>query len=199
MPQSFKTAVFALFLCCVFIKASAQGTYSKLEASFNITNLATDPFDYTVTDVRVRILQPDNSAVLLPAFFDGGTIWRVRHMPAMAGTYAVTGVTLNGSSLSVNNLQPGSWIVAGPPTDAGFIRVDPANPRRFSTGNGKRFFPRGEDVAWDVTDGQTTHNVTNIFWQMGAAHENWSRVWMIIGTAKIWIGPHRVRPCRLAN
>jgi hypothetical protein len=171
-------AVVALFLCCVLVRVSAQGTYAKIEASFNITNLTTDPFDFTATDVRARIVQPDNSTVSLPAFFDGGTTWRVRHAPAMAGTYNVSGITLNGSPLSVSGLQPGSWIVAGPPTDAGFIRVDPSNPRRFITGNGRRFFPRGEDVAWDVTDGDVTHNVTNIFWLMGAAHENWSRVWM---------------------
>jgi Domain of unknown function (DUF5060) len=176
--QFCKSAVVALFLCCIFVKVSAQGTYSKIEASFNITNLATDPFDYTVTDVRVQILQPDNSTVSLPAFFDGGTTWRVRHTPVMAGTYSVSGLTLNGSPLSASNLQPSSWIVAGPPTGTGFIRVDPANPRRFITGNGKRFFPSGQDVAWDVTDGSVAHNVTNIFWKMGAAHENWSRVWM---------------------
>jgi len=176
--HSWKLGVFALVLCGVFLKASAQGTYSKIEASFNITNLATDPFDYTVTDVRVQILQPDNSTVSLPAFFDGGTTWRVRHAPAMAGTYSVSGVTLNGAPLSASNLQPISWIVAGPPTSAGFIRVDPNNPRRFITGNGKRYFPSGQDVAWDVTDGDVAHDVTNIFWKMGAAHENWSRVWM---------------------
>ena len=67
----------------------AQGTYPKIEASFNITNLTTDPFDYTVTDVRVQILQPDNSTVLLPAFFDGGTTWRVRHTPTLAGVYSI--------------------------------------------------------------------------------------------------------------
>jgi hypothetical protein len=173
--QLFQKAARVLLLFCLCLKVSAQGTYSKLEASFNITNLTTDPFDYTVTDVRVQILQPDNSTVSLPAFFDGGTIWRVRHMPTLAGTYSVSGVTRNGSAISVNNLQPASWVVAGPPTGAGYIRVDPSNPRRFITSNGRRFFPRGEDVAWDVAP---THNVTNIFWKMAAAHENWSRVWM---------------------
>jgi hypothetical protein len=178
MHRVLKGAVVALSLCSVDIKISAQGTYSKLEASFNITNLATDPFDYTVTEVRAQILQPDNSTVSLPAFFDGGTTWRVRHTPTMPGTFTVTSITMNGSALTVSNLQPASWIVAGPPTGSGFVRVDPSNPRRFITSNGKRFFPSGQDVAWDATDGDVPHNVTNIFWKMGAAHENWSRVWM---------------------
>jgi Domain of unknown function (DUF5060) len=170
----FRIAILIVFSFCIFTKMSAQGTYSKIEASFNLNSLATDPFDYTVTEVRVQILQPDSSTVSLPAFFDGGTTWRVRHAPTMAGIYSVSGVTLNGSPISVSNLQPASWTIAGAPTDAGFIRVDPSNQRRFITSNGKRFFPRGEDVAWDANG----HNVTDIFWKMGAAHENWSRVWM---------------------
>jgi hypothetical protein len=178
MYKSFKATILALLSFCIFTHAFAQGTYAKIEASFNILNLATDPFDYTVTDVRVQILQPDNTTVSLPAFFDGGTTWRVRHTPTMTGTYTVTGVTLNGSSISPSNLQPTSWTIAGPPTDPGFIRVDPNNPHRFITANGQRFFPHGEDCAWDQTDGTVAHNVTNIFWKMGAAHENWSRVWM---------------------
>jgi hypothetical protein len=155
-------------------KIPAQGTYARIEAAFNVTNLTTDPFDYTATDVRVQIRQPDDSTVSLPAFFDGGTTWRVRHTPALAGIYSVSNVTLNGTLLSVSNLQPASWTVAGSPTAAGFIRVDPSNPRRFITGNGTRYFPIGANVAWDASG----HNVTNIFWKMGAAHENWSRVWM---------------------
>jgi len=170
----FKTAILAVLSVCAVTKISAQGTYPKIEASFNISNLTTDPFDYTVTDVRVQILQPDNSIATLPAFFDGGTTWRVRHTPTMAGVYSVTQVAMNGTPISVSNLQPTSWTVAGSPTDAGFIRVDPSNPRRFITSNGKRFFPCGEDVAWDTG----AYDVTNIFWKMGAAHENWSRVWM---------------------
>ena len=51
--------------------------YPKIDAAFNITSLATDPFDYTQTDVRVQIAQPDGTTNSLPAFFDGGTTWRL--------------------------------------------------------------------------------------------------------------------------
>ena len=95
---------------------SAQGTYAKTEASFNITNLTTDPFDYTVTDVRVQILQPDNSTILLPAFFDGGTTWRVRQTPTMAGVYSISKVTMNGSPFpsAICSRPPGRWPVRRP-------------------------------------------------------------------------------------
>jgi hypothetical protein len=170
----FKVAVLLLFALCTLTKISAQGTYPKIEASFNITSLATDPFDYTVTDVRVEILQPDNSTISLPAFFDGGTTWRVRHTPTMAGTYSISGVTLNGSPISVTGLTPPLWTVTGFPTSAGYVRVDSTNPQRFITSNGRRFFPVGENMAWS----SPSANALNIFPKMGAAHETWSRVWM---------------------
>jgi len=93
--------------------------YPKIEAAFSITNLATDPFDYTVTDVRVQVTQPDLTALSLPAFFDGGTTWRVRHTPTQLGLYQITGITLNGSPLAASNLQPSSWTVTGTPTSPG--------------------------------------------------------------------------------
>lgn len=167
----------ALTVCALVGPASGQTLFPKIEASFNVSGISTNLvvlFDYAQTDVEVTILQPDSSTVALPAFYDGGTTWRVRHSPTLAGTYLVSGVTLNGSPISVSNLTPGSWTVIGQPPYPGFVQVDPLNPRRFITSNGKRFFPKGHNVAWDVG----VASVTNVFAKMGAAHENWSRVWM---------------------
>lgn len=150
------------------------GMYAKIEASFSISNLTTDPFDYTVTDVEVQILQPDGTTITLPAFFDGGTTWRVRHTPSITGQYRVVGITLNGQAIAAGSLQPGSWTVAGSPVNTGFVRVDPADPHHFITSNGRRYFPVGEDDAWD----SGTHTVTLVMNRMGPARENWSRVWM---------------------
>ena len=164
--------------CGLADRASAQSsTYPKIEASFNIAGLSTDPavlFDYTQTDVKVSIVQPDSSTVTLPAFYDGGTTWRVRHTPTMAGNYQITGIQLNDAPISVSSLQPTNWIVTGFPTGAGFVRVDPNNNRRFITSNGRRYYPVGENMAWS----SPAANALNIFPKMGAAHENWSRVWM---------------------
>jgi hypothetical protein len=155
--------------------AVGAGVYPGLEASFSIASLATDPFDYTATDVRVQFAQPDQSTISLPAFFDGGTTWRVRHTPQLPGLYRVTGVTLNGQTASISNLQPASWLVRGLPTSLGFVSVDPANTNRFLTSSGSRYFPLGQDVAWDTS---STTNVVGILAKLGAAHENWSRIWM---------------------
>jgi len=185
MHRSFRETRFpAQALCaavCVFLGCSPRAAFGtgaawpKLEASFNLNGLTTDAFDYTQTDVMVQISQPDGSVISLPAFFDGGTTWRVRHTPGATGPYRVTGVTLNGSAITPANLQPASWSVAGPAPYAGFVQVDPANPRRFITSNGRRFFPVGHDVAWWTNNAQ----LPGAFFKMGAAHEDWSRVWMM--------------------
>src|ERR1700720_2864826 len=157
---------------CVSAKADV---YPKIEASFAITNSINDPFDYTQTDVRVQIVQPDGTTNSLPAFFDGGTTWRVRHTPVLPGFYHVAGFAMNGQPLAANNLQPASWTVGGVPTSPGFVLVDPANASRFITSNGRRYFPLGHDVAWDTA---ASTNVVGILARLGATHENWSRIWM---------------------
>lgn len=181
---SFKMAIaiLALLLFYALNQAAAQGTYPMVEASFNVNSLSTNPavlFNYAQTDIRVQILQPDKSTISLPAFYDGGTVWRVRLTPTQPGHYQITGITLNGSPLTVSNLQPASWTVTGFPTGAGFVRVDPTDPRRFITSNGRRYFPVGQDVAWGYTNNTGgNYRVAAIFAKMSAAHENWSRVWM---------------------
>jgi Domain of unknown function (DUF5060) len=175
---SLTVVIRAILLICIPTLIHAQGTFPKIEASFTVNTPIADPFDYS-NDVRVLIVQPDTSTVSLPAFFDGGTTWRVRHTPTMAGGYSISNITLNGSPLSFSNLSPASWTVTGFPTNPGFVRVDPANPRRFITSNGRRYFPVGQDVAWGYSNSPSAdYRVTTIFPKMGAAHENWSRVWM---------------------
>ncbi len=166
-----------IFLLCGLLRhASAQNvTYSKIEAAFSLPAITANQFDYTSNDVRVLITQPDTTTVLLPAFFDGGTTWRVRHTPLMPGTYSVTGVTLNGATVTPASLLPASWNVAGPAISPGYVRIDPGNPSRFITSNGRRYFPIGHDNAWDVS---STTNVAGIMARLGGSHENWSRVWM---------------------
>ena len=172
MPFPF--LVSALLLCAL-LPSSQAAVYSRIEASFNISGLTTDPFDYTVTDVHVQLVQPDTSTLSLPAFFDGGTTWRVRHTPTTLGFHQVAGVTLNGQPLTVSNLQPNSWTVNGPSVGPGYIAVDPVNTNRFITSDGRRYFPVGHNVAWDVN---SSTNVVGLFAKLGGTRENWSRVWM---------------------
>jgi hypothetical protein len=154
---------------------TAGQSYPRLEASFNLAGLATDPFDYSVTDVKVQWKLPDTSSLSVPAFFDGGTTWRVRHTPHMAGQYQIEAITLNGSPSAFTGLTSNNWCVSGPPNGPGFIRIDPTNPRRFVTDDGHRYFPVGHNVGWNPN---VSNDFPRIFQRMGAARENWTRIWM---------------------
>ena len=165
----------ALTWVSVFNGFGQTGTYPRLEASFTIASLATDPFDYAATDVKVQLQLPDTSTVSLPAFFDGGSTWRVRHTPRKAGLHTITGITLNGAAANYSSLTPTNWLINGPPSGAGYIRIDPANARRFITDDGRRYFPVGHNVAWNPT---VSNDYPRILQRMGAARENWTRIWM---------------------
>lgn len=174
VPQSWACLVTALLLLLPANDVRAQ-SYPRLEAAFKLAGLATDPYDHTVTDVKVQLALPDNSTLALPAFYDGGTTWRVRHTPRAAGQYQVDSITLNGSPATYTDLTITNWTITGPPAGPGYIRIDPANPRRFVTDEGRRFFPAGHNVAWNPT---VSNDFPRIFQRMGAARENWTRIWM---------------------
>jgi hypothetical protein len=146
--------------------------FAPLECAFQIPDLAGDPFDFVANDVRVRLRLPDGRTLSLPAFFDGGATWRVRHTPSAPGRYEVVSISRNGQS--VNTLaSPRRWKVNGN-TLAGFVRLDARNPRRFVR-DGARYFPLGHNQAWQSGG---LPDIPVLFGKMGAAGENWSRVWM---------------------
>jgi hypothetical protein len=154
---------------------SHANSYHRLEAAFNLPGIATDVFDYLATDVTVQWRLPDNTTLSLPAFFDGGTTWRVRHTPRVAGPYSITGVTLNGSTVSASWRTATNWVIEDPATGPGYIRIDPGDPKRFVTDDTRRFFPVGHNVAWNPT---VSNDYPRIFQRMGAARENWTWIWM---------------------
>ncbi len=175
-PAGLRRAIGLVALLALLAAASAGAqSYPRLEAAFNLSAPVADPFDHTAADVKVQIRQPDSSTVALPAFFDGGTTWRVRHTPRSPGSYEIAGITLNGSPAAHSGLTVSNWFVSGPPTGSGFIRVDPANPKRFMTDDGRRYFPIGHNVGWNPS---VSNDFPRIFQRMGAARENWARVWM---------------------
>ncbi|HEX8236083.1 MAG TPA: DUF5060 domain-containing protein [Abditibacteriaceae bacterium] len=153
--------------------AQAQ-SFERIEASFAIANLTSDPFDYEKTDVQVQLQKPDSSTVTVPAFFNGGTTWRVRYTPLATGTYRLATITLNGRPTAAINVQPRQWKVNRTPRP-GFVRIDKRNPRRFAFENGQRYFPVGHNAAWKNT---RDPSVPEMLAKMGIAGENWARIWM---------------------
>lgn len=167
MPNSSSTAALQV------AARSNERAFAPLETAFQLPDLTGDPFDFRANDVRAQLRLPDGKILSLPAFFDGAATWRVRHTPSAAGRYEVVSVTRNGQKVNVA-ASPRSW-TAGGQMGAGFVRLDAKNPRRFVRGDGARYFPLGHNQAWR-TGGLP--DIPELFGKMGAAGENWSRVWM---------------------
>ncbi len=145
-----------------------------LEATFELPQVQGNPFDFTQNDVRVTFVNPDGSQLTLPAFFDGGQTWRVRHTPTLPGKYAIRSVTLNGHDAQPQNLQPSAFDVSGTPRP-GFVRQDPSNKMRFILDDGSPYYPVGYDLCWHTPGAPP---LSESIARMGKAGVNWTRVWM---------------------
>lgn len=158
--------------------ADTSVTYPKIEASFRLDGVvAGNPFDFEQNDVRVTLARPGGlGEIKVPAFFDGDGVWRVRHTPRAPGAYRVAAVTHNGKAVKPAAPTPERWDVSASAArpGTGFVRRDPKNAARFVLDGGAAYYPVGHNVAWEGAG----LDVPGHFAKMGAAGENWSRVWM---------------------
>src|SRR5262249_24316893 len=147
-----------------------RGTYPRIETSFEIEKLPGDPFDYEKVVVQVTLRKPDGGTVDVPAFFDGGTTWRMRYTPSAAGQYSVVEVKLNREKGHESKLEKKDWTVGG---DArpGFVRIDSGDKSRFVFDSGARYYPLGHNAGW-----KGEQDIPELFEKMHGAGENWSRV-----------------------
>ncbi len=162
------------FIASVNSTFAAGGTYDKLEASFELPQVKGNPFDFKQNDVKVTFKASDGNSLSVPAFFDGGQIWRVRFTPTVTGKYTIDSVTLNGQNANPQKLTPAEFNVAGSPKP-GFVRIDPNNKMRFIFDDGSTYYPVGYNLAWH--DGNMPPLPQSIA-RMGKAGVNWSRIWM---------------------
>ena len=133
------------------------------ETQFSLPGITGNPFDPKKNDVQVLFRGPGGKTKTQLAFFDGGTAWRARL--TVEGKWRAASVTHNGA-----------------PTQAKLTTSEQAQPLsfvrrrglRFAYDSGKPYWPLGHNVAWRSGN----FDVPDAFAKMGAAGENWSRVWM---------------------
>ena len=166
--------VFCVVLYVPYPALASGGTYPMLEAAFELPQVQGNPFDFTQNDVTVTFVNPDGSQLTLPAFFDGGQTWRVRHTPTLPGKFTIRAVALNGLDAKPQNLQPTAFEVSGTPRP-GFVRLDPRNNKRFVLDDGSPYYPVGYNLCWRDLDAPP---LTDAIARMGKAGANWTRIWM---------------------
>ncbi len=182
--------VAALFICLAFAAllgehanavppAQASAVMARpvhWEVSFSLPGLTGNPFDYKENDVRAVLRLPNGQTATTLAFFDGGDAWRVRYNLRTPGTYKLESVTRNGAIVKPQNIVNAKqtlppWTKPAP----AFVRVDPKSKTRFVFDGGLPYYPVGNNVAWQSGGRPDVPELLN---RMGAAGENWSRIWM---------------------
>ena len=175
IPRIALSVALVLLLWLTDFRTASANTYKMIESTFSPRGVTGNPFDYMQNDIRVTFTTPEGKTDIVPAFYDGGSTWRVRYTPKSKGKYSITRIERNGSVAKGAVAAPDTFGVTGG-QQPGFIRISAVNRLRFAFDNGNSYFPLGNDVAWRA-DGPNA-DVTDFFDRMGAVGENWSRVWM---------------------
>lgn len=141
------------------------------EISFQLPGLPGNPYSFVENDIQVKLTRTGGGTLLVPAFFDGGTNWKA-HVTPQAGRWQVAGVTRNGKPVAVQGLTPKTLTAKA--LKPGFVRRDPALKTRLIFDDKTPYYPLGHNVGWKAGNS----DITDAFAKLGAAGENWSRVWM---------------------
>ncbi len=83
----------------------------------------------------------------IPAFHDGGDIWKVRFSPTIEGRWTGT-VSSEQTALDGTELDPIDCVPNTNPNVRGRLQTDPSYPRRFAFENGDPFVPLGFECDW---------------------------------------------------
>ena len=136
------------------------------EAQFELPRVAGNPYDPEKNDVRIVFRGSGGKQKTQLGFFDGGTTWRARlTVEAKEGKWQAASVTHNGA------LVRAKLTTLAQPQPLHFVRRKGLG---FVHDDGRLYWPLGHNVAWR----SGSFDVSDAFAKLGAAGENWSRVWM---------------------
>ncbi|MGQ9523445.1 MAG: DUF5060 domain-containing protein [Armatimonadota bacterium] len=152
------------------------GRWTLFELVIHSEPVQGNPYDPSQNDVMVVFRTPSGRQIVVPAFYDGETTWRVRFAPTELGFYQYS-TRANGQTRLVG-AGPSGAFRAVPSNSPGFVRISRRWPTRFAFDSGKPFFPVGHNVAWPSRSQAGYTDYDSFFPAMGRAGENWARVWM---------------------
>jgi len=125
----------------------------------------------------------------------GAAAWRLRFTPTEAGKYRFVFVLKDRNG---ETRKPGPVLQVSKGAAAGFVRVDPRNPRAFRLSTGQPFFPIGANIGWAGERG--TRDYDDWLTEYGKVGANWGRVWLSPSWTTFALEPpHRAGEIDLAN
>jgi len=162
MNKSLKLIIAALFTAINFsvmqLNVCAQtSSFSTMqwqvaEIVLTSSKTYTDPFQDV--DVNATFTGPNGEVITRPAFWDGGTTWRIRFAPTVVGQWiystTCTDVTNSGLHLKNGNVQTTEYTGNLPIYKKGFLKIS-SNKRYMVYNDETPFFWLG-DTHWQMSD-----------------------------------------------
>lgn len=136
--------------------SAAVNQWSVTELSFYAENDYRDPFDFEHVGFTAEFVGPESRTIVIPGFWDGDRVWRVRFTPPLPGKWEYVTRCRDQRDRGLH-ARRGSLTVAPPSGDTllrrhgGFLRAS-ANGRYLTYSDGTPFFWLG-DTWWVVPSG----------------------------------------------
>lgn len=152
--------VLALAAITVFAEPSLAvdvGLYDMFEVAVTNTKTYTNPFDFSVIELRATFTSPTGKTTTAYGFHDGdgnggqtGGVWKLRFLPNELGTWSYTTSWSDGTAGGSGSFQAVSSANPGP------LRIDPAYPHSVMHAGGQRFFWNGDTEWFFLSDAFTS-------------------------------------------
>jgi hypothetical protein len=176
MKPSVPLVVAGVCLLSAAAYPSSVPVFSCFELTITAKAFSGNPFDPSQNDIQMVVTDPKGQTTSIPAFYDGDNTWRVRFTPQKPGTYRYR--ILARGNIELDGTPTAGSFRAAASKNHGFVRINPSLRTRFAFSTGEPFFPVGHNVAWPSRWQSQFVDYDAFFPKMGAAGENWARVWM---------------------
>ncbi|MBP7140366.1 MAG: cellulase family glycosylhydrolase [Opitutaceae bacterium] len=172
-----------------------------IEFTVGLPDAGPSPTAPLLRDIRARILAPDGTKALYPAFHHEGGEWKVRVRPSLLGKWTLDAM-LEVPEAGAGSQKTLEYLPKGPEslvvTRENLSRVEdvvginPRDARGFAFTDGKPYYPFGMNVGWS-SDGLPW---PRIFSELESAGLNWTRIWMAHWDMMNldWLPQHAGRP-----
>jgi chitodextrinase len=156
----------------VSLNTTTPAVYEKLEVSFNLGTVYSNPFNPDEVDVRAYFTTPSGRIDVMPGFYKSNSSpnWAVRYAPKEIGnhTFHIKVIDSNGTGQTATY----SFSSVSPGDNRGFMSV---SGNRFVDSYGKQLTLLGTNYAWG-----SPPNILAAMPEYKAAKMNMMRVWLTV-------------------
>jgi len=147
-------AILTVLFSFVHVRAAEYSVDQWRVVEITLTSVVTYADPFQDIELTATFTGPNNEVITRPAFWDGGTTWRVRFAPTRTGTWTYSTTCSDATNTGLHNLtghvQATAYTGRLPIYKNGFLKVS-ANKRHMVYNDETPFFWLG-DTHWQMSD-----------------------------------------------